>query len=86
MEKRKLGCKCITWARTFDEELLSIHAPSCKNRNIEVEAKLHIAKLIEALEYEGKQGDGINEDYYNIYQSGEYRDLLWISDRGFIVI
>lgn len=72
MEKRKYSCKCVTWVRFFDEELLSNHAPGCPNRNIEVEAKIHLCKILEALEYEARIGDGISEDFSEAYESAKY--------------
>lgn len=67
-----MNCKCINWAREFKEDLISIHHPNCLNRDIEKEAKEHIINLIEALEYEGKMGDGINEDYFDKYINAKH--------------
>lgn len=72
MEKRKLGCNCINWARSFDEILLSNHAPGCSNRDIENEAKKHIENLLKALEYEAKMGDGIADEFFGSYQDAKY--------------
>jgi hypothetical protein len=62
---------CGNWARTFDEELLSVHHPDCQNRDIEAEAKVHIENLIEALEYEANMGDGITDEYFSKYESAK---------------
>lgn len=72
MKKRKLNCECINWARTFDEPLLSIHAPDCPNRNIEIEAKSHLVKILEALEHEANMGDGISDEFFEAYQDAKY--------------
>lgn len=65
-------CSCLLWARTFEEELISIHHPTCPNRNIEVEAKHHLINLIKALEYEGSMGDGISDEFYDDYINAKY--------------
>ena len=67
-----IKCECINWVRTFNEPLISEHHSECKFRDIEKEAKEHIINLIKALEYEGSQGDGISEDFYEQYKRAKF--------------
>ena len=72
LEPIKPKCDCIGWARTFEETLISNHAPHCPNRDIEKEAKEHLSNIVEALEYEGNQGDGINEEFFEKYENAKF--------------
>lgn len=62
----------MSWVRTFEETLKSMHHPHCEKRNIEEEAKKHITNLIKALEYEGSMGDGISDEFYNKYIEAKF--------------
>ena len=65
--------ECKNWARTFDNEVLfSEHHPSCSKKNIETESKKHILNLLEALEYEANMGDGISEEFFDVYKSAKF--------------
>lgn len=63
---------CSSWVRDFKETLLSKCHPSCKNRKIENEAKKHIRQLLDMIEYEASMGDGIPDEYYDIYEGAKF--------------
>jgi len=43
------------------------HHHNCKFRDIEQEAKEHLVGLLALVEYEAKMGDGIPEDFFEVY-------------------
>jgi len=71
-ETNTQGCDCLYWARTFDEELYSIHAPNCPNRNIEQEAKTHLLNLINIIDNKTNNGQNLSKEFFETYQKARY--------------